>query len=264
MKIFSNKFQKKFLTLSSLTRFKPSDMLTLLYRIYQILIMCPLIAATTIITAVTTVAGSALGFGKAMGYYPEIVWARLFCYLNFVRVRVTGRENIDPKRDYVFVANHQSAYDIFSLFGWLGHNFRWMMKASLRRIPFVGWACVWSKQIFVDTSTPAATRHTMQEAEKVLGKGMSLVVFPEGARSWDGKMKRFKRGAFLLADEFNMPVVPITIRGAFEVMPRWRYLPMPGTITLTIHSVIEPDATTGKHALAPLMDRCHSEIESAL
>ena len=107
-------------------------------------------------------------------------------------------------------------------------------------------------------------RLTMQEAEKVLGKGMSLVVFPEGARTWDGKMKRFKRGAFLLADEFNMPVVPITIRGAFEVMPRWRYLPLPGTITLTIHGVIEPDATTGKHALAPLMDRCHSEIESAL
>lgn len=122
-------------------------MLMLLYRIYQILIMCPVVVVATIITAVITAAGSALGLGLWCGYYPEIYWARLFCWLNFVTVSVKGTENIDSKTSYVFVANHQGAFDIFSLFGWLGHNFRWMMKQSLRKIPFVGWACKASGQI---------------------------------------------------------------------------------------------------------------------
>lgn len=211
-------------------------MLLILYRVYQILIMCPLIAVATIVTAVASVIGSALGYGRWWGYYPEIYWARLFCWLNFVGVTVKGRENISATESYVFVANHQGAFDIFSIYGWLDHNFRWMMKQSLHKIPFVGWACKWSHQIFVDNSTPAATRRTMTNAERVLKHGMSLVVFPEGARTWDGSIRPFKRGAFMLAKEFNLRVVPIRIDGSFEVCPRWRLLPKPGHITLTILS----------------------------
>ncbi|WP_317130219.1 lysophospholipid acyltransferase family protein [Duncaniella dubosii] len=135
-----------------------------------------------------------LGFGGWWGYYPEILWSRLFCWLAFVRVTVSGRENIDSKVSYMFVANHQGAYDIFTVYGYLGHNFRWMMKQSLQKIPFVGWACRWAKQIFVDNSSPAATRRTMERAERLLSGGMSLVVFPEGARTWTGEMRPFKRG----------------------------------------------------------------------
>ena len=138
----------------------------ILYRIYQIFVMCPLIVVATIITAVVTVVGSALGFGRWWGYYPEILWSRLFCWLAFVRVTVRGRENIDPKVSYVFVANHQSAHATFTVYGYLGHNFRWMMKQSLRKIPFVGWACRWAGQIFVDNSSASATRHTMEHAER--------------------------------------------------------------------------------------------------
>lgn len=237
-------------------------MLTALYRIYQIIIMCPLIVVATIITAVITVVGSALGFGRWWGYYPEIYWARLFCWLNFVSVSVSGRENINRDTSYVFVANHQSAYDIFSLFGWLGHNFRWMMKESLRKIPFVGWACKAAGQIFVDNSSVTSTRHTMEAAEKQLSGGMSLVVFPEGARTWDGNMRRFKKGAFRLAVEFNLPVVPVTIKGAFEVMPRFKMLPKPGHISITIHKPIRPD--TDGHDLERLMEQSYSAISSAL
>ncbi len=237
-------------------------MLTLLFRIYQIFFMCPLIVVATIVTAVITVAGSALGFGRWWGYYPEIWWARLFCWLNFVSVSAVGHENIDPKTSYVFVANHQSAYDIFSLFGWLGHNFRWMMKESLRKIPFVGWACKASGHIFVDNSSVASTRHTMEAAEKQLSGGMSLVVFPEGARTWDGNMRRFKKGAFRLAVEFNLPVVPVTIKGAFDVMPRFRKLPKPGHISITIHKPIYPEA--GGHDIERLMEQSYTAISSTL
>lgn len=237
-------------------------MLMLLYRIYQIVVMAPIIIVATIITAVITVIGSALGYGRWWGYYPEIPWARLFCWLNFVKVTVTGRENIDSATSYVFVANHQSAYDIFTVYGYLGHNFRWMMKAPLRKIPFVGWACAWSKQIFMDNSSPSATRHTMQEAEKVLSRGMSMVIFPEGARTWDGKMRPFKRGAFKLAYEFDLPIVPMTINGAFKVMPRWQMLPRPGHITLTIHKPVTFAQYGGD--LAATAEATHDIIEKSL
>ncbi len=223
-----------------------------LYRIYQILIMCPLIIVATIVTAVMTVIGSALGGGRWWGYYPEVIWARIFCWLAFVKVTVRGRENIDPSTSYVFVANHQGAYDIFTVYGYLGHNFRWMMKQSLRKIPFVGWACRWA----------SATRRTMQEAEKLLSGGMSLVVFPEGARSWDGNMRQFKRGAYRLAVEFSLPVVPLTIDGAFDVLPRFKRLPVPGHIRLTIHKPIHPEADG--HDLAKLMDQSRQAIADGL
>lgn len=233
-----------------------------IYRIYQILIMCPLIVVATIITAVMTVVGSALGFGRWWGYYPEIIWSRLFCWLAFVKVTVRGRENIDAGTSYVFVANHQGAYDIFTVYGYLGHNFRWMMKASLRKIPFVGWACRWAKQIFVDNSSASATRHTMQEAEGLLSGGMSLVVFPEGARTWTGEMRKFKKGAYHLAVEFNLPVVPMTIDGAFNVLPRFKKLPVPGHIYLTIHKPIPPSADG--HDLVSLIEESREAIAGGL
>jgi len=210
----------------------------------------------------STIIGSALGYGRWWGFYPEILWSRIFCRLAFVTVEVNGRDNIDPDTSYVFVANHQGAYDIFSLFGYLGHNFRWMMKESLRKIPFVGWACKASGQIFVDNSSVSATRHTIQEAEKQLRGGMSLTVFPEGARTWDGNMRRFKKGAFMLAVEFNLPVVPVTIDGAFDVLPRFKFLPCPGHIKITIHEPIQP--SDDGHNLTSLMEQSREAIASVL
>lgn len=234
----------------------------MLYRIWQAVVMAPVIAVATIITAVFTFVACALGGGRWAGYYPQIVWARLFCWLAFVKVTVRGRENISNGRSYMFLANHQGAYDIFTIYGYLGHNFRWMMKQSLRRIPFVGFACAASKQVFVDNKTVAGVKRTIRNAESLLSHGMSMVVFPEGARTWDGKMRPFKKGAFMLAKEFNIPVVPLTIDGAFDVMPRFRRLPRPGHIILTIHRPIGPPA--GGYDQTTLMEQTHTAIASSL
>lgn len=234
-----------------------------LYRIYQILFMVPVMVVYTILDATVTIIACALGGGRWWGYYPQVVWARLWCMLAFVRVTVNGRENISPGTSYVFVANHQSAYDIFSIYGYLGHNFRWMMKQSLRKIPFVGYACEKSRQIFVDRSSRAGLKHTMERAEAQLRNGMSLVVFPEGARTPDGRLHAFKKGAFLLAEEFSLPVVPITIDGAYDVMPRQARLPRPGRITLTIHRpIVVPDGEP--FDMADIIARSHAAIASAL
>ena len=138
-----------------------------------------------------------------------------------------------------------------------------MMKKGLEKIPLVGYSCRVSGHIYVDNSSPAAVRATMAEAEKRLSGGMSVVVFPEGSRTPDGKMHAFRRGAFALAVEFGLPVVPVTIDGAYSVMPRQAMLPRYGTITLTIHQPIYPDGE-GRHDLAQLMERSRASIASAL
>ena len=223
----------------------------------------PLLLVATVLAALTTIIGSMLGMSRSFGYWPGHYWARIFCILNFVKVKVSGRENFDKKTSYVFVANHQGAFDIFSIYGYLGHNFRWMMKKSLEKIPLVGYSCRVSGHIYVDNSTPSATRIAMETAEKRLSGGLSVVVFPEGSRSRDGRMHAFRRGAFQLAMEFNLPVVPVTIDGAYRIMPRGAILPRYGTIKLTIHKPIyAPEG--GRHELSDLMEQSYEAVASSL
>ena len=235
----------------------------ILYRIYQICIMAPLMIVITAITALTVMTGSICFGGRWWGYYPAMVWAKLMAWLTLVTVSVKGKENVDPKQSYVFVANHQGAYDIFAVYGWLGHNFKWMMKKSLEKIPLVGYACKRAGHIYVDKSSPTAIRHTMEQAEKQLAGGMSVVVFPEGTRTATGRLGRFRRGAYMLAEEFDLPVVPVTIDGSYAIMPITKMVPMPGHITLTIHRPIAP-AEGCHHDMARLMDESRESIASSL
>lgn len=210
-----------------------------LFRIYQWLIAAPIILVATILTALFTMVASLFNRAWA-GYYCTILWGRCFCWLFFIDVKVEGRENIDKNKSYVFVANHQGAYDIFALSGYLGHNFCWMMRRALINIPFVGTACQMSGQILVDTHNAKALKKTMDDAKKRLNKGVSLCVFPEGRRTDTGKMGPFKKGAFKLAVDFSLPVVPITIDGSYDVMPRSTFNIRPGKIRIMIHKPIFP------------------------
>lgn len=233
------------------------------YRIYQFVIMLPLMVVATVLASIIVAVGSILFGGKIMGYYPSMAWARVMAWLSLVRVTVRGRENVERGRSYIFVANHQGAYDIFAIYGWLGHNFVWMMKQSLRKIPLVGYACLRAGHIYVNRRSPAAVKQTMKTAEKRVAEGRSVVVFPEGTRSKSGRLGSFKRGAYMLAEEFGLPVVPVTIDGSYRVMPPSAKLPRPGHIILTIHKPIEvPDS--GKHDIPAVMDASRAAIASAL
>ncbi len=231
------------------------------YFLYQWLIAAPIFVVVTFFTAIITILGSLAGT-HFWGYYPAHLWSRFSCWLALVNVKVEGRENIDKKTSYIFVANHQGAFDIFSIYGYLNHNFKWLMKKELEKIFMVGWACKKAGHVFVDDSHISSIKQTIEEAEEKLKDGMSLVIFPEGSRTWDGKMIPFKRGAFMLASEFKLPVVPITIDGSYKAMPRFTYNITPCTITLTIHKPIYP-GEKGFNTKR-LMAECRDEIESAL
>ena len=213
-----------------------------LYRIYQLLIALPLIAIYTLITCLMVIIGCTLGNGHFWGYYPGKWWAQFIIRILLLPVKVEGRENLVKGQSYVFVANHQGAFDIFLIYGFLSRNFKWMMKRQLRQMPFVGKACESAHHIFVDKRGASKIRETYDRARQTLQGGMSLVVFPEGARSFTGHMGVFKRGAFMLADDIELPVVPLTINGSFDIMPRTRDMKWVvwHPLRLTIHKPILP------------------------
>ena len=214
----------------------------ILYRLYQLLIALPIIILTTALTAIVTIVGCTFGKARTWGYYPAMVWSRLMCWVMLLPVEVEGQDLLDKKQSYVFVANHQGSYDIFLIYGFLGRSFRWMMKKSLRNIPLVGKACESAGHIFVDKSGPKAIHKTYEQGRKVLQNGVSLVVFPEGARTFTGHMAKFRRGAFGLADELQLPVVPVTIDGSFDVLPRQKGVNFVSwhRLRLVIHAPIKP------------------------
>lgn len=214
-----------------------------IYRIYQLFIVLPVVLLASLITSLTTIVGCFLGNGHFWGYYPGKMWARLIVYILLLPVKVKGRENLEPGCSYVFVSNHQGAFDIFIIYGFLNRNFKWMMKWQLRNIPLVGKACEAAKHIFVDKRGPRKIKETYGKAREVLREGMSLVVFPEGSRTFTGHMGKFRRGAFMLADELQLPVCPLTINGSFNVMPRMRDMRWVSwhPLTLTIHKPIMPE-----------------------
>lgn len=213
-----------------------------LYRTYQLLIALPLIAIYTVITSLMVIIGCSLGNGHFWGYYPGKWWAQFIIRILMLPVKVEGRENLVKGQSYVFVANHQGSFDIFLIYGFLCRNFKWMMKRQLRQMPFVGKACEAAHHIFVDKRGASKIRATYDSARQTLQGGMSLVVFPEGARSFTGHMGVFKRGAFMLADDIELPVVPLTINGSFDIMPRTRDMKWViwHPLRLTIHKPIQP------------------------
>ena len=228
-----------------------------LRKIYLILIS-PLFIVITFLTAVVTIIVTAVGGNRFWGYWPAHIWSRIVCWLAWVRVEVIGRENIDKETSYIFVSNHQGAFDIWAIYGYLNHNFKWLMKKSLEKIAFVGYACRRSGHVFVDSNSLQSIRETIENARHQLKDGMSLVIFPEGTRTKTGQMGDFKRGAFMLAGEFRLPVVPISIRGAYDIMPKDSYFPNSGKIILTIHKPIYP-GEKGFNT-RELLAECHATI----
>ena len=236
-----------------------------IYRIYQLCVVLPVFLLSSILTALTTVVGCLVGNGHFWGYYPGKYWSRLLVRLLFLPVKVEGRENLREGQSYVFVSNHQGAFDIFLVYGFLNRNFKWMMKRSLRKVPFVGMACEYAHHIFVDRRGVSKIKATYDEAREVLRDGMSLVVFPEGARTFTGHMGKFRRGAFMLADELQLPVCPLTINGSFDVMPRtrdWHWVRW-HPLTLTIHKPIEQRGK-GREFEEEMAQACYQVIMDGL
>jgi 1-acyl-sn-glycerol-3-phosphate acyltransferase len=147
-------------------------------------------------------------------------WASLYTWLNPVwRVRIEGREKIRPGAAYVMVANHQSLLDILVLFRLFVH-FKWVSKIENFRVPFIGWNMSLNRYIKLRRGSRESVAHMMRACERTLAQGSSIMMFPEGTRSPDGRLRDFKPGAFALAQRTGVPILPIVIEGTASALPK--------------------------------------------
>lgn len=189
------------------------------YILYQYLVAWPLLAVLTVFTAVFTICTVPWRNAEFVHKVQQF-WSRSFFWLMFLPVSVDGEEHIQKGQSYVFVANHQSMFDVWLVYGWLPVIFKWLMKAELRKVPFVGIGCKAAGHIFVDRRNAKASMESLKEVEKQLSNGVCTVIFPEGTRSLNGEVGRFKRGAFQIAIDLGLPVIPLSLDGCFEVLPK--------------------------------------------
>ena len=166
-------------------------------------------------------------------------WARLILATTGVRTSVRGVERVDRGVSYVFVSNHQSIYDVPVLFAALPLQLRIIAKASLGRFPVLGWHLRWTGHLLVDRARAGAG--ALKQVARMMRRGHSLIVFPEGTRSADGRVGRFRRGLFLLAIDAGLPVVPVAVAGTRRVMRKGRLTTRPGDVTLVVHPPVPTD-----------------------
>ncbi|MDF1781984.1 MAG: lysophospholipid acyltransferase family protein [Alcanivoracaceae bacterium] len=176
---------------------------------------------------------------RRVGFSTAIPWAKLGLMFSWVTVKVHGHEHIDPKQSYIVVANHLSLFDIWVLYGWLNMDLRWVAKKEVRYIPIIGICCVALGHIFVDRRDNNKARASLDKARHRIVRGTSILFFPEGTRSRSGALQPFKKGAFHMAKQLSLPILPVSIVGTREILPSDTSRFTPGrTVTLVIHPPI--------------------------
>ena len=175
--------------------------------------------------------------------FPRL-WARMICRLAGVRVRLVGTENLRPDRNYIFVGNHVSQFDIFSFQGFFPHDFRWIAKRELFRIPVFGAAMRRAGLISMDRARGRDALKSLNQAAERIAQGTSVLIFPEGTRSPNGELQPFKTGAITLAIKSAVPVVPIGFSGSYDILPKGGLIADSGEIVIRIGKPVPVDGFT--------------------
>jgi 1-acyl-sn-glycerol-3-phosphate acyltransferase len=196
-------------------------------------------------------------------YSPVRLFIRAGLAMVGVRVEVTGLEGLDPNQTYIFTPNHQSLIEVPLFVAYLGRNPAYLGKKEVFKYPVFGYGIRLIGVVPVDRSNSPAAVESAKVATENLRRGKSYVVYPEGTRSRDGRMLPFKKGAFMMAIDAGVPVVPVTVSGATRIMPKAQVKVFPSTVRITVH---EPISTAGyaKENVAELMARTRTKIFSAL
>jgi 1-acyl-sn-glycerol-3-phosphate acyltransferase len=202
--------------------------------------LIPAVTLYTIVLGTASLVSTIFDRTGDFGHRCARAWAWLILKTTGVRVSVAGLEHLDPTRTYVLAANHQSIYDIPIVFASLPLQLRIVAKDSLGRIPFLGWHLQRTGHLLIDRRNPGAG--VLKRMAQLVGGARSLIVFPEGTRSADGRVGRFKGGIFLLAIDSGLPVLPISIARSRFVMQKGRLMVCPEEVALTVHPAIP---TTG-------------------
>ncbi len=213
----------------------------------------------------TAVAGTTIilySFFSRTGNGPHLLarlWANSILWVSRVRVTVTGAEKLDPHKSYIYMPNHQSNADIPLLLGRLPVQFRWLAKAELFKIPIFGRAMQGVGYISIDRSDRKSAFKSLERAARTIRNGTSVLIFPEGTRSRDGRILPFKKGGFVLSVDAGVPIVPIIIRGTRQIIPKGHFLIRPAPVIMEILDPVETADYTRK-TKDELLERIRSRL----
>ena len=234
-----------------------------IFAIYKWTIVAPFLALSTLVLGSTICVFSLFGMPNFASDVFGTLWARLNMAVSFMGIEVEGLDKIDRNQSYVVVANHQSLVDIYVLYGYLGIGIKWVMKKELRAVPVLGIACEMMGHVIIDRSNTEAAVRSINEARDRITNGVSIVFFPEGTRSRTGQLKPFKKGAFRLAQELGLPILPVTIHDTRYILPSDTTDLFPGKVKLQINDPI-PTGEPGLTDANALSNRAREAIENSL
>lgn len=221
----------------------------LIYQPYKWFFIVPFLGISTIVIGTLAIITSIVINPVAGGKF-AVLWAKINSYFTPMSVNVKGLENIDKNQSYVIVANHLSLYDIYVLYGWIDIDIRWVMKKELRKVPVIGFVCKTLQHVFIDRSSSSKAIESINKAKEKICNGTSIIFFPEGTRSSDVTLQPFKKGAFKLAIDLGLPVLPVTINGTHKILGKGTINLMPGNAEMIIHEAIDTscydDGTIGE------------------
>ncbi|MEM7053680.1 MAG: lysophospholipid acyltransferase family protein [Pseudomonadota bacterium] len=242
----------------------PNDGLLMLYPLWQWLVLIPLAVLFTIFAAPVAIVMCLLGYKRAANRHIAANWARFIAQLTPLQITVEGLENIQPGQSYVVVSNHQSQYDIPLIYGYSGLDLRWVMKAEIGFIPFVAQGCRALGHVFIDRGDPDQARAAINLAVANLPDGTGILFFPEGTRSRSGELMKFRKGAFRVAVDRQLPILPMTVIGTRDRMASDSFRIVPGPVRLVIHPPLLPPEMTDDTAVERLRQRTRTIIASAM
>jgi 1-acyl-sn-glycerol-3-phosphate acyltransferase len=171
-------------------------------------------------------------------------WGRSILMVSRIMVSVKGLSNIDSSAPYIYMPNHQSNFDIPVLLGHLTVQFRWLAKVELFKIPIFGRAMRKAGYISIDRYNRQSAIKSLNVAANKIKSGVSVLIFPEGTRSRDGKIRPFKKGGFVLAIDSGVPIVPVVITGTRSIMTKGKFRVNAGHVNMVIHKPIDTSAYT--------------------
>ena len=223
--------------------------------------LIPAIGLYTIVLGIASIGSALLGGTGRFAHRCARLWAWLILATTGVRVDVHGAERVPRDGSYLFVSNHQSFYDIPIIFWNLPLDLRIIAKESLGHFPFIGGHLRRTGHVLVDRTNPGPS--TFRQVSALLQRKQSLLVFPEGTRSADGRVGRFRRGIFLLAVDAGLPVVPVAVRGTRHVMKKNRLMTCPGEVALYVFDPI-PTAGLTRDDAKQLARRVQAIVDQAV
>jgi len=197
-----------------------------------------LVIATILVTIPIIISGYFTSTGN-FAFTMARIWARILLTVTGVKLTVTGKEKIDRKATYIIISNHQSHFDGPVVAAGLGVQFRWVAKQELLKIPVFGHALHACGNIFIDRKDKEKSNRMIKEGMNRLSPGTGVMFFAEGTRSEDGKIGKFKKGGFAAAIETGYPILPVTINGSSNVLPKGSIVFSSNPIEVSVGDPIE-------------------------